>query len=100
MLIDLNFWKKYLGFYLEAGSGKKSQGNPPEPLCLGSITPAGNGLNEQVKQKPQSIFKTTTICGLHGSAIHFVFICRHLLRVSLVPGFYSGAVMDRSMGTG
>lgn len=44
---------------------------------------------EQVNQKPQQfVFKTTTICGLYSSAASFVFIYRHLFRVSLAPALY------------
>lgn len=77
---------------------KKEPRKAPEPLCLGSITPAGSELSEQVKQKPPSIFKTTTIWGLQNSAAHFVFVCRHLLGASLVPGFYSHAVIEQKFG--
>lgn len=77
---------------------KKEPRKSQEPLRLGSIIPAGSGVSEQVKPEPQSILKTTTICDLYGSAANLVYIYRHLLRVSLVPGLYSCGVMDQKYG--
>lgn len=69
---------------------KQIQGNAAKVTLLVSITPTGNGVrSEQVNQKPQQfVFKTTTICGLYSSAASFVFIYRHLFRVSLAPALY------------
>ena len=79
-------------------SGKKEPRKSPEPLGLGSSIPAGSGVSEQAKQKPQAIFEIPTIRGLYGSAANVVYVYRHLVGVSLVPGLYSCAVMDQMYG--
>lgn len=100
MLIDLNFWKEYLGFYLEAedANQEKRAKEIPGATSPGQYHSSRKWCKWASKARATIYFENNNNMCLYGSAANLVFIYRHLLGVSLVPGLYSCGVMDQKYG--